>query len=65
MLGQDASNGNEFSVSGAVESAVGLIHAPANDLTVLHKDTADWRLITGQCKLSLLHVIGQLQIAKR
>lgn len=65
LLRQDAGNGNELGMSGAVERAVGLVHSSADDLAVLHEHTTDRRLITGQCKLGLMHVIGQLQVAKQ
>ena len=65
VLGQDACNGDELGVSSTVESAVGFIHSSANDLAVLHEDTTDRSLIAGQGKFGLLHVIGQLQVAKR
>lgn len=65
VLRQDASNGDELGVSGAIESAVGLVHSTSNDLTILHENTTHRRLVTGQCKLGLLHVIGQFSIAKR
>jgi hypothetical protein len=60
VLGQNACNGDELGVSGAIESTVGLIHSPTDDLAVLHEDTTDRRLIAGQCKFGLSHVIGQL-----
>ena len=65
VLGQDAGNGNKLSVSGAIKSAVGLVHASTDDLAVLDKHAAHRRLIARQCKFSLAHVIGQLHIAKR
>jgi hypothetical protein len=65
VLGQDASNGNEFGVSGAIEGAIGLVHSTPDDLAVLHENTTHRRLVTGQGKLGLSHVIGQFGVAKR
>lgn len=65
VLGQNASNGDELGVSGTIEGAIGLVHSTADDFAVLHEDTTHRRLVTGQCKLGLLHVIGQFGVAKR
>jgi hypothetical protein len=53
MLGQDTSNGDEFGVSGAIQSPIRLVHASTNDFAVLHKDTADGCLIALECKFGL------------
>lgn len=65
LLGQDSCDGNELGVSSTVEGAIGLVHSTANDLAILDEDATDRRLIAGQCELGLLHVIGQLHVAKR
>lgn len=41
MLRQDAGNGDELGVPGAIQGSIRLVHAAANDLAVLDKDTAD------------------------
>jgi len=50
---EDASDGDKLGVPGAVESAVGLVHASTDDLAVLDEDAADWCFIALQCKLGL------------
>jgi hypothetical protein len=54
VLGQDAGNRNELSVTGAIQGAIRLIHTTTDDFAVLDKDTADWCFITLQSKLGLL-----------
>jgi len=51
--GQDAGQRDELGVSRAVERAVRLVHAAANDLAIFHKDAAHGRLVALQRKLSL------------
>jgi hypothetical protein len=53
VLGEDASNRNKLSMSGAIEGAVRLVHATANDFAVFDKDTADRCFVALQGKLSL------------
>lgn len=59
VLRQDAGDGNELGVPRAVQSAVRLVHASANDFAILHKDTADWCLVALECEFSLWHVTSQ------
>jgi hypothetical protein len=53
MLGQNAGNGHELGMSGAIEGAVRLVHATADDLAVFDKDTADGCFVALQGQLSL------------
>jgi hypothetical protein len=51
--GQDAGQGDKFGVSGAIESAVRLVHAATDDLAIFDENAAHWCLVTLQRKLSL------------
>jgi hypothetical protein len=53
VLGEDAGNGDEFGVSGAVQGPICLVHAASNDFAVLDEDTTDRRFIALEGKLSL------------
>jgi hypothetical protein len=54
MLGENTGNGNELGVSSAIQGAVRLIHATANDFAILDEDTANWCFIAFEGKFSLL-----------
>lgn len=54
VLGEDAGDGNELGVPGAVEGPVGLVHAAANDLAVFDEDAPDGRFIALECELGLI-----------
>jgi hypothetical protein len=53
MLGQDAGNGHELGVSGAIQGPIRLVHAATNNLAVFDKDTAHGCFVALQGKLSL------------
>lgn len=53
MLGQDTSDSDEFSMSGAVQGAIRFVHSAANDLAILDEHATDGRLIAFECQLSL------------
>jgi hypothetical protein len=59
MLRQDAGNGDELSVSGAVQGAIGLVHAASNDFAVPDENAADGCLVALQCKLGLVMMSQQ------
>lgn len=49
MLGQDAGNGDKLGVSRAIQSAICLVHASADDVAIFDKHTANRRLIALEC----------------
>jgi hypothetical protein len=53
MLGQNAGNGHELGVSGAVQGSIRLVHAATNNLAVFDEDTAHGCFVALQGKLSL------------
>jgi hypothetical protein len=53
VLGQDACNGHELGMPGAIESAVRLVHATTDDFAIFDKDTADRCFVALQGKLGL------------
>lgn len=46
---QDACEGNELCMPGAIEGTVRFIHATAKDAAVFDKNTANWGLIALEC----------------
>ena len=59
MLRQDTSNGHELGVSCTIQGTIGLVHAPADDLAILDKDTADGSLIACESQFSLDNRMSQ------
>lgn len=65
VLSENASNGYKFSVPGAVESTIRLIHASTDNLAISHEDAADRCFIARQCKLSLSHMLSQPKMLEK
>jgi hypothetical protein len=53
MLGEDAGDGDELGMPGAIQRSICLIHATTNDFAVSDKNTADWSFIALQCQFGL------------
>lgn len=53
MLGQDTSNGHKLGVPCAVQGAVRLVHASADDVAIVDKDTAHGRLVALESQFGL------------
>jgi hypothetical protein len=53
-FGKDSCQGDEFGMSSTVQSTIRLIHATANDLAILDKDTAHGCLVTLERQFGLV-----------
>lgn len=54
LVRQNGGEGHELGVAGAVEGAVRLVHATADDLAVIDEDAADGGFVVFKCMLGLV-----------
>lgn len=59
MLGQDAGDGDELGMPGAIQGAVRFVHASADDFAIFDKHTTNGRLIALECQFGLEQVMSQ------